>query len=46
LIADPAARKKLGRAAQKRAREYFSAQAIVPQYEALYRRVSSSKQGK
>jgi N-acetyl-alpha-D-glucosaminyl L-malate synthase BshA len=39
LIANPVARKKLGRAAQKRAREHFSAQAIVPQYETLYRRV-------
>jgi len=29
----------LGRAAQARARELFSAAVIVPRYEALYRRV-------
>jgi glycosyltransferase involved in cell wall biosynthesis len=46
LIANPVARKKLGRGAQKRARDRFSAQAIVPQYEALYRRVSLANQGK
>ncbi len=39
LIEDPARRAELGRAAQQRAREYFSAAAIVPRYEALYRRV-------
>jgi len=39
LIQNPALRKKLGDAAQTRAREHFSAEAIVPQYEALYRRV-------
>jgi N-acetyl-alpha-D-glucosaminyl L-malate synthase BshA len=39
LIADPARRAALGRAAQQRAREHFSAAAIVPRYEALYRRV-------
>jgi len=41
LIADPARRTELGRAAQIRARERFSAEAIVPRYEALYRRVCS-----
>ena len=39
LIADPAHRAALGRAAQLRAREHFSAAAIVPRYEALYRRL-------
>ena len=32
-------RKKMGMAAQQRAREKFSANIVVPQYEALYRRV-------
>jgi glycosyltransferase involved in cell wall biosynthesis len=39
LIQDPTRRAQLGRAAQARARERFSAEAIVPLYEALYRRV-------
>ena len=39
LIQDPSRRALLGRAAQSRAREQFSAEAIVPRYEALYRRV-------
>jgi N-acetyl-alpha-D-glucosaminyl L-malate synthase BshA len=39
LIRDPARRVALGEAAQQQARERFSAEAIVPQYEALYRRV-------
>jgi glycosyltransferase involved in cell wall biosynthesis len=39
LIQDPARRKKLGRAAEQRARGKFSAEAIVPRYEALYHRV-------
>ncbi len=39
LIADPAHRAALGRTAQQRAREHFSAAAIVPRYEALYRRL-------
>ena len=42
LIRDPARRAVLGRAAQSRARELFSAAAIVPRYEALYRRVCES----
>jgi glycosyltransferase involved in cell wall biosynthesis len=37
LIRNPAHRTALGRAAQQRAREHFSADAIVPRYEALYR---------
>lgn len=39
LLRDPARRTALGRAAQQRARSQFSAAAIVPRYEALYRRV-------
>ena len=39
LLQDSALRARLGSAAQKRAREKFSAEAIVPRYEALYRRV-------
>jgi L-malate glycosyltransferase len=39
LIQDATQRATLGRAAQARAREEFSAKVIVPRYEALYRRV-------
>ena len=39
LIQNPTLRASLGRAAQTRARDYFSAEIIVPRYEALYRRV-------
>jgi N-acetyl-alpha-D-glucosaminyl L-malate synthase BshA len=39
LIHDPARRRALGQAARARARELFSAEAIVPRYEALYRRL-------
>jgi N-acetyl-alpha-D-glucosaminyl L-malate synthase BshA len=39
MLKDPAHRAALGQAAQKRAREHFSAAAIVPKYEQLYRRV-------
>jgi N-acetyl-alpha-D-glucosaminyl L-malate synthase BshA len=39
LLTDPARRAALSRAAQQRAREHFSAAAVVPRYEALYRRV-------
>jgi N-acetyl-alpha-D-glucosaminyl L-malate synthase BshA len=39
LIQNPARRAAMGQAAQAIARERFSAEAIVPQYEALYRRV-------
>jgi N-acetyl-alpha-D-glucosaminyl L-malate synthase BshA len=42
LLADPARRAAMGRAAQKRAREHFSADVIVPRYEALYRRVCAT----
>ena len=43
LIQDPALRAALGRAAQQRARERFSAEVIVPRYEALYRRLRLSR---
>jgi L-malate glycosyltransferase len=39
LLQDARLRAQLGQAAQRRAREKFSADAIVPRYEALYRRV-------
>ncbi len=39
LIQDPKRRRTMGVAAQRRARELFSAEAIVPRYEALYRSV-------
>jgi N-acetyl-alpha-D-glucosaminyl L-malate synthase BshA len=39
LIRDEPRRTALGRAAQARARELFSAEVIVPRYEALYRRL-------
>jgi len=41
LIRDPARRKALGQAGQQRARDYFSAEVIVPRYEALYRRIAN-----
>ncbi|MFI5337258.1 MAG: N-acetyl-alpha-D-glucosaminyl L-malate synthase BshA [Opitutales bacterium] len=41
VLRDPAQRAALGRAAQTRARGHFSAAAIVPRYEALYRQVCS-----
>ncbi|HEY1662744.1 MAG TPA: N-acetyl-alpha-D-glucosaminyl L-malate synthase BshA [Verrucomicrobiae bacterium] len=43
LIREPERRKAMGLAAQRRARERFSAGAIVPKYEALYRRVCQDK---
>jgi N-acetyl-alpha-D-glucosaminyl L-malate synthase BshA len=39
LLKKSGLRAQLGRAAQLRARKHFSAAAIVPRYEALYRRV-------
>ncbi len=39
LMEDPARRIEMGRAAKHFASEHFSANAIVPRYEALYRRV-------
>ncbi len=41
LIQNPLLRGSLGRAAQTRAREHFSAKIIVPRYEALYRRAGA-----
>ena len=41
LIREPARRVELGRAARQRARERFSAEVIVPRYEALYRRLKA-----
>jgi N-acetyl-alpha-D-glucosaminyl L-malate synthase BshA len=45
LLRDPGRRAVLGRAARERARERFSAAAIVPQYERLYREVCAGKSG-
>jgi N-acetyl-alpha-D-glucosaminyl L-malate synthase BshA len=42
LLRDPARRSALGAAARARAQERFSAAAIVPRYEAVYRRVLAS----
>jgi glycosyltransferase involved in cell wall biosynthesis len=42
LLDHPARRRQLGLAAQQRARECFTADAIVPRYEELYRRVCRS----
>lgn len=39
LLRDPARRAALGSAARERAQRHFSPEAIVPRYEALYRRV-------
>ena len=39
LLANPARRRAMGEAGRRRARENFSAAAIVPRYEELYRRV-------
>ena len=39
LISDPIHRAAMGQAARRRAREQFSADIIVPLYEAIYRRV-------
>ena len=39
LISDPRRRTAMGAAARRRAQERFSADVIVPRYEALYRRV-------
>jgi len=42
LIQNPSRRAELGGAAQRRARALFSAAAIVPRYEQLYRRVCAA----
>ena len=39
LVADPEAAKQIGERGRKRAEELFTAGRVVPQYEALYRRV-------
>ncbi|MEI6075655.1 MAG: N-acetyl-alpha-D-glucosaminyl L-malate synthase BshA [Verrucomicrobiota bacterium] len=39
LITHPVRRQALGQLARKRAQQFFSAEAIVPQYELLYQRV-------
>jgi N-acetyl-alpha-D-glucosaminyl L-malate synthase BshA len=44
LISDPARRNRLGQAAKARAREHFSAEKIVAQYEQLYHRVCAAAQ--
>ncbi len=43
LIQDPSLRQELGRRAQGQAKENFSADVIVPRYEALYRRLFGLK---
>jgi len=43
LIGCSALRSRLGAAAKLRAREFFSADAIIPRYEELYRRVCADK---
>jgi N-acetyl-alpha-D-glucosaminyl L-malate synthase BshA len=43
LIQNRGLREKMGKAARQRAREKFSADVIVPKYEALYRRVCEKK---
>jgi N-acetyl-alpha-D-glucosaminyl L-malate synthase BshA len=45
LIDDKIRRSALGRAAKARARERFSAEVIVPRYEALYRRLCRAAPG-
>jgi glycosyltransferase involved in cell wall biosynthesis len=42
LLRDPERRARMGAAARQRATGHFSADTIVPQYEALYRRVSAA----
>jgi N-acetyl-alpha-D-glucosaminyl L-malate synthase BshA len=43
LLTDPARRQAMGEAGRRRARKNFSADVIVPRYEALYRRVCRAK---
>ena len=45
LLHDPARRQSMGQLARQRAGLRFSADVIVPQYEALYRRVTAAKGG-
>jgi glycosyltransferase involved in cell wall biosynthesis len=43
LIGNAALRARLGAAAKLRASQFFSADAIIPKYEELYRRVCADK---
>ena len=43
MVSEPAHRHALGEAARHRARQHFSAEAIVPRYETIYRRVCSTE---
>lgn len=43
LLESPKTRSSLGAAARQRARKHFSAEVIVPRYEALYRRVTAAE---
>jgi len=46
LLDDPIRRSAMGREAEQRAKAMFSADAIVPQYEALYHRVCAGSPGR
>jgi L-malate glycosyltransferase len=43
LIREPDRRAAMGLAAKRRARDHFSAEVIIPRYEALYRRLCSRR---
>lgn len=45
LVQHPERRQALGEASQRRAKELFAVEKIIPQYEALYRRVLESPAG-
>jgi glycosyltransferase involved in cell wall biosynthesis len=45
LLDEPARRRRLGSEARRRAETLFSAGAVVPGYEALYRRVLATSAG-
>jgi len=45
LLDDPERRRRLGEEARRRAETVFSAAAVVPRYEALYRRVLAAPVG-
>jgi L-malate glycosyltransferase len=46
LVRDRARRETMGSTGQRRAQELFSSAAIVPRYEALYRRVMGGTSGR
>lgn len=46
LIRSPETRRTMGEAGRKKAREVFSAERIVSQYEALYRRMTADVRGR